>query len=49
MCELCCLAPQKICWSCQAKRPPDSTPCKYCHALPCTFIVQDKNPPPPPI
>ena len=34
MCNLCCLAPPKFCWSCQAPRPSNLKPCKYCYAEP---------------
>ena len=55
MCNLCCLAPPKFCWSCQAPRPSNLKPCKYCYAEPrepCKFIISkntNQPPPPPPI
>ena len=34
MCNLCCLAPSKFCWSCQAPQSSNLKPCKYCYAEP---------------
>lgn len=57
MCNLCCLSPPRICWRCQARRPPNSNPCKYCYAeqheqSACSFVLKvtkDNIPPPPPV
>ena len=53
MCNLCCPGPQKICWSCQAKRPADFSACKYCYSTPLEISkyleCPSSSPPPPPL